>query len=261
MHEEVKELCLGIARRIREKVLEKSKNPLELDKNVGIGADGTPTKQIDKLAEDIAIECLRHSKIPVNLLSEEIGFLDFGGEYTIILDPIDGTKNAVRGIPFYAVSVAVGKRSLKDVEFGVVINIPSGDIFRAEKGKGSFLNGKAIVTPHSTREKPLCSIVPCREFERRGNLLLRHSHIRSLGAASLEISYVASGAIDCFICLKEHLRITDIAAAVLILKEAGGAICNGSGEEIEMPLDVTKRTSVIAATSRSTLEKVFSLLS
>jgi len=84
LHEEVKELCLGIARRIREKVLEKSKNPLELDKNVGIGADGTPTKQIDKLAEDIAIECLRHSKIPVNLLSEEIGFLDFGGEYTVI---------------------------------------------------------------------------------------------------------------------------------------------------------------------------------
>ena len=135
MDPELIRLANDIANSIADKIRGEDKNRLR--KNIGVGADGTPTKLIDKVAEDIAIEKIQESPLPVNLLSEEIGFMDFGGIYTIILDPIDGTRNAVRGIPFYAVSVAIGKDRLKDTEYGVVINIPTGDTFFAEKGKGA----------------------------------------------------------------------------------------------------------------------------
>jgi len=75
------------------------------------------------------------------------------------------------------------------------------------------------------------------------------NHIRSLGAASLELSLVAMGSIDCFVCMKDHLRVTDLAAGALIVREAGGYIYNAEGEELDMDMDVTERTSVIAATS------------
>ena len=86
----------------------------KLGTSVGIGADGTPTKYIDKIAEDVAINFIKKSKIKVNILSEEAGFIDLGGEYTFVLDPIDGTRNAYRGIPFYSVSLAVGKSKISD---------------------------------------------------------------------------------------------------------------------------------------------------
>ena len=63
--------------------------------NMGIGADGTPTKYIDQLAEDVAIDIIKKSDVKVNILSEEAGFLGFGGEYTFVIDPIDGTRNYI----------------------------------------------------------------------------------------------------------------------------------------------------------------------
>ena len=97
--------------------------------NIGIGADGTLTKYVDKLAEDVAIKFIKKADMGINILSEEAGFLDFGGEYTFVLDPVDGTRNAYRGIPFYSVSLGVGKSRLSDVEYGIVKNIPTGEVF------------------------------------------------------------------------------------------------------------------------------------
>ena len=103
MDEELKKAAYSIVNKIYEEII---KIPhFEFHKyivNIGIGADGTPTKYIDKFAEDIAIDFIKKSKLNVNILSEEAGFLDFNGDYTFILDPIDGTRNAVRGIPIYS---------------------------------------------------------------------------------------------------------------------------------------------------------------
>jgi len=241
MDPELIRLANDIANSIAEKI--RGEDRIRLRKNVGIGADGTPTKLIDKVAEDIAIEKIQESSLPVNLLSEEIGFMDFGGIYTIILDPIDGTRNAIRGIPFYAVSVAVGKDRLKDTEYGIIINIPTGDTFFAEKGKGSYLNNQKIISPQNAPKKPLYSIMMNKNLPE----FIFENHVRSLGAASLELSLVATGAIDCFVCAKEYLRVTDLAAGALILREAGGYVYNAEGEELDMNLDVTERTSVVAS--------------
>ena len=82
---------------------------------VCMGADGTPTSQIDKVAENAAMMYIQRNAVPVNVLSEEIGFVDNGAEETLVMDPIDGTSNAIAAVPYYTVSLAVGRSSLSDL--------------------------------------------------------------------------------------------------------------------------------------------------
>ena len=148
MDNEIKKIAFDVSNKIYEEIIRIPRSEYhKFVVNVGIGADGTPTKYIDKFAEDIAIDFIKKSKFNINILSEEAGFLDFDGDYTFILDPIDGTRNAIRGIPIYSISLGVGKKSISDVNFGIVKNIPTGDLFIAEKGNGAFLNNNQIKTP------------------------------------------------------------------------------------------------------------------
>jgi fructose-1,6-bisphosphatase/inositol monophosphatase family enzyme len=116
-----------------------------------MGADGTPTSKIDKVAEDAILNYLGKNNVELNVLSEEAGFIDRGADMTLVMDPIDGTINASRGIPIYSVSLAIGKHSLADLEEGLVYNLVSGDAFYAAKGKGAHLNDKKVRV--SSRDK------------------------------------------------------------------------------------------------------------
>ncbi|MDR1690321.1 MAG: sugar kinase, partial [Candidatus Methanoplasma sp.] len=111
---------------------------------IGMGADGTSTSQIDKIAENTVLSFLERNKIPLNVLSEEIGFVDNGGEETLVLDPIDGTSNAVAGVPLYTISMAIGTKSMSDVHTAYLRNLATGDVITAEKGKGAYKNGSRI---------------------------------------------------------------------------------------------------------------------
>ena len=130
MDEELKILAQkivdGVTRKIRRS---QSTDFFKFGNNIELGADGTVTKYVDKLAEETAINIFNKSKVGVNLLSEEIGLLDNGSDYTFVLDPIDGTRNAYRGIPFFSISLAIGKSKISDVEFGIVKNISNGSEF------------------------------------------------------------------------------------------------------------------------------------
>ena len=226
--------------------------------NIGVGADGTPTKYIDKIAEDVAIKYIKKSDINVNILSEEAGFLDFGGEYTFVLDPVDGTRNAYRGIPFYSVSLGVGKSILSDVEYGIVKNIPTGEIYFAEKRHGSFLNKKRIIVPDMPAKEVLSSITLGKNFDALTLSLAKKGVVRSLGSASLEMCMVATGALDFYVIGKEYLRVTDIAASTIILKEAGGIVTDIHGKDLDMSLSLDDRTSVIAACNEELVRKIVS---
>ncbi|MCK5258506.1 MAG: hypothetical protein KAJ69_03220, partial [Thermoplasmatales archaeon] len=204
--------------------------------NIGIGADGTPTKYVDKLAEDVAIKSIKKADMGVNILSEEAGFLDFGGEYTFVLDPVDGTRNAYRGIPFYSVSLGVGKSRLSNVEYGIVKNIPTGEVFFAEKEYGAFLNKKRIGVPDVPAKETLSSITLGKNFDSLTLSLAMKGVVRSLGSASLEMCMVAIGALDFYVIGKEYLRVTDIAASTIIMREAGGVVTDIHGEELDMSL-------------------------
>ena len=259
MDEEIKTLAHKTVDKIYRKV--RKANLTEFNKlgnNVGVGADGDPTKYVDKLAEDVAVKLIRKSDVKVNLLSEEAGFLDFGGEYTFVLDPIDGTRNAYRGIPFYSVSLGIGKSMLSDVEYGIVKNIPAGDVFVAEKKHGAFLNNRRIMVPDLPAKDILSSLTLGKNFDSLTLSLAKRNIVRSLGSASLEMCMVAIGALDFYVIGREYLRVTDIAASTLIVQEAGGVVTNIHGEQLDMSLNLDDRTSVIAACNEELVHKIIS---
>ena len=106
--------------------------------SVGMGADGTETLRIDELAERAILDIVETVPDGLNVLSEEVGWLDKGATNTLVVDPIDGTYNASVGIPFYSVCLAVGNRRFSDVEEALVYNLVSGDTYSAAKGAVSY---------------------------------------------------------------------------------------------------------------------------
>jgi len=219
-------------------------------KEIGMGADGTPTLYIDKIAEDAAIDVIGKE---ANILSEEIGFIDNGKEYTFIIDPIDGTRNAVHGIPFYGISIAIGRKSVEDVEYGIVKNIPTGDVYEAFKGEGAYLNGRKIEVSKDFSDIIYVLVLGDSGNEKTWKLVNFHT-IRAMGAASLEMCLVACGAAHAYFMPNESLRVTDFAASCLIVREAGGEVYNANGEILNVPFDLKIRSSVLAVANDDIME-------
>lgn len=259
MDVELKVLAHKIVDSISRKVKKASSTDFyKFESSISIGAGGDVTKFVDKFAEDVALGILEKSKKKVNLLSEEAGFINHNSKYTFVLDPIDGTRNAYRGIPFFSVSLAIGKSKMSDVEYAIVKNIPTGDIFTAEKGHGAFLNKKRIGVPEVPHREPLSSLALGINFDKLTISLAKKNKVRSLGSASLEMCMVAIGALDFYVIGKEYIRVVDIAASTLILREAGGFVKNIYGEELNMPFNLDERSSVVAACNQELIKKIIS---
>ena len=202
-----------------------------------IGADNTPTERIDRVAEDLVLSVFRERKICRSLLSEEAGMVDIGGDFGIAyLDPVDGTFNAVSGIPFYALSIALSDG--KQVVAGYVKNLANGETFTAILGEGAYLDGRPIQVSTET--------------------MLDHSW-RLLGASALELCYVACGRLDGFVDLRNTLRVTDAAAGILICREAGGRVTLPDGSPVEFPDNVAAGRCLVA-TNRVIHRKVIEYL-
>jgi len=248
-HQIVEKICKGVKK-------EAKKNFYKLGKTVGIGADGSPTAYIDTVAEDIALKELEKSQIKVNLLSEERGFIDFGGTYVFVLDPIDGTRNACRGIPFYSVSLAIGTSRISDIDYGIVKNIPTGDVFSAEKHRGAYLNNNLIHVCEMPSHELLSSISLGKTYTPKAGVLSKKGNVRSLGSASLEMCLVAVSALDYYFIGKSILRVIDIAASTLIVREAGGVVQTITGANLDMELNINEKTSVLAACSEQLISEL-----
>ncbi|MEE9151266.1 MAG: inositol monophosphatase family protein [Thermoplasmata archaeon] len=232
---------------------------VNLGEDLGIGADGTSTKLIDDAAEQVVFKVLGEKGVNMNILSEEAGFIDNSAEKTLVIDPIDGTHNAIRGIPFYTLSLAIGKSRLSDVEFGLVRNLVTGETYWAEKGEGAFLNDKSIKTRRfQTKDSMFALYIGERATPQSYGIAKIPRRGRALGCASLEMCLVASGAFDIYYLnyspSNYSMRVTDIAASTLILREAGGEVFNDTYDILDMSFDIVARTNVIAVGDRSALE-------
>ncbi|TQS81613.1 hypothetical protein A3207_04215 [Candidatus Methanomassiliicoccus intestinalis] len=227
--------------------------PEEFDrgKTLYMGADGSPTSAIDKTAEDAILNAVDDLDLKVNILSEEAGYIDRGYSETLVVDPVDGTHNATLGLPFYTVSLAVGKNSLQGITQAVVKNLVTGDVYTAEKGEGSRLNNKPIHVKEFNTTFPslLCYVghhVPQDTFDK----VVKCAPIRSLGCASVEMCMVANGYFDAHYYntnqYSKNIRIVDIAASALILREAGGEIVDLNDKILDMPFDLDMRSGFIA---------------
>lgn len=248
----------SISYKIIEEV-EKSISPLVGDAKAGkvlkIGADGTPTKFIDDVAEKNVIEVLKSSQRAITLISEEIGELKIGNgpsEAIFIVDPLDGTANAVKNIPAYGISIAMAFPSdftINGIKMGFVKNIATGDLYEAIKCQGAYLNGGEI-TPSKQEDIARSSIgtyIRGLKMKKMDKICNTVERIRLLGSVAIELCYVADGTYDAFFDIRGNLRIIDLAAAKLILEEVGCIITNGNGKVLNNPLNVKERTSVIAA--------------
>lgn len=237
----------------------------DLRTSLGTGAAGDKTFHIDKKAEDIIMAGVRSLEEPLTFISEEAGVLNMGGgETVVIVDPIDGSKNAVSGIPFYCASIAVAVgQTLGDIRYAYVLNLISGEEFWAEKGTGSFLNGQRIL---AQQDEVLYLAAyeaqsPARDIRRILPLLSLSRKTRCLGATALDLSYLASGAVSTFVSPSPS-RSFDFAAGYLLVREAGGIFTDLEGGGIEdVPLGLARSSTLLVSGNESLHKKALKLLS
>jgi myo-inositol-1(or 4)-monophosphatase len=219
----------------------------EGDRMIRMGADGTPTKLIDQVAEDCVVRYLEDHPLCRILISEELGKCELPGEKgTIFLDPVDGTYNAVNGIPFYALSIAYAEGGR--VEKAYVRDLANGETFTAIRGQGAYLSGKPVRVSGTGNLDTCAMSIYGRKFDPKRVMQLGQKirRWRLLGASALELSYIGAGRIDGFIDLRGTLRVTDAAAGMLICTEAGGKVSDLDGKGINFPDEVTIGRCMVA---------------
>jgi len=252
-----------IGQKLRREILG-SLNELRDTRPLGRGASGDITHPIDRRAEEIIIQKIMEIKRPLTLVSEESGFTDFfGGGPRLLIDPIDGSKNAVTGITSFSTSIAlVNGDTIGDIITGYVINIISGDEYWGVRGEGSFLNGRRIMTQedHKLRVIAYETQVPGRDITRILHLLSHFNRTRCFGSTALDMSFLAQGAISVFITPAPS-RSFDFAAGYLIVKEAGGIITDTEGNEIEgVRIGVRRTVPLLASANKSIHMRVLEIL-
>ncbi len=216
---------------------------------IKIGADGTPTSRIDLVAEEQVFKIVKENDLPFNILSEEYGYLNRNYEDTLILDPIDGSFNAEMNIPFYSISMALGKDDLFGIKYALVMNLVSGKSYWAERGKGSYFEDRKLNARSEKKEKLTIISLGKNVPESVFNIIKNSRRVRSLGCASLEMSLVADGTADAFLYYynKRVLRIIDIAASTLIVREAGGEVYDlDDFKPLNMPFDLSLKKNVLS---------------
>jgi myo-inositol-1(or 4)-monophosphatase len=232
---------------------------------IGIGASGDKTYPIDKKAEDIILSGLEASGEHLTIISEEIGVKDMGsGGKKILIDPIDGSRNAILGIPFYCSSIAVvNGNTLGDIKLAYVVNLVNGDEFWAEKSRGAFFNGEKMNTQKDDEFYLVAyeSQSPNKDIPRIIPLLTESRKTRCLGATALDLSHLAQGAISIF-STPSPSRSFDFAGGWLLVKEAGGIFTDIKGDNIEtLEVSLKKSTPLLVSGNAKLHEKALRLLS
>lgn len=233
---------------------------LDRHSKVGMGAGGNPTSRADAALEAAILEAA--ADLGVSVLSEEAGYVDNGSPLLAVVDPLDGSRNAGRGIPLHCTSVAIGRTTRKGtmakLDAGVVQNLVTGDLYAAKRGKGAFLNGAPVAAqPFDPDEVIVGVIADYASTEIDEAHARREHHLRDLGSAALELCLVGTGAMDAFVVRRPWLRVIDIAAATLFAREAGGTVLDAAtGEDLDMPLNLEARAGLLAAHSLAALDAV-----
>lgn len=232
-------------------------------RQISRGAGGDISRRIDLVAEKTVIDLLRKRRIDATIIGEECGRIEGRNGY-IVMDAIDGTTNAVRGIPFYCCSLAYATDfRLSTVTDAAIIDLARGDLYYASRGKGTFLNGRRI---SAKKESPVDSTIGINVsgvkpavVERLVPIIADADHTRQFGANALEMCFLARGFLDAYIDLRGKIRPTDIAAGYLIAKEAGAKVYSDGGSDLESDLDVKTRLSYVVVANDGMRERLSAL--
>jgi myo-inositol-1(or 4)-monophosphatase len=221
----------------------------------GVGEGGDRTLVIDRRCEDAVfaeLEQLAAEGASFTAISEERGEVSFGdgGMARVVIDPIDGSLNTRRTLPSHSLSIAVAAGdSMADVEFGYVYDFGAGEEFVARRGEGASLAGRQLRVGVDSEKLELLgvesaapgSMLPLEEA--LGGAVFR---LRVIGSIAITAAYVAAGRLDGMLSLRP-CRSVDIAAAQLIVREAGGALAFGEIPLEDASLDLDARFPLAAA--------------
>jgi myo-inositol-1(or 4)-monophosphatase len=240
---------------------------------LGRGAGGDLTVAVDQAAEDAAFKVLIDLAVVEHLgftvVSEEIGerTLGKGGDWRVVIDPVDGSLNAKRGLPLYAFSVAIADGpAMADVVLGYVFDLGNGEEWIARRGGGATVNGVALGSSRPLERLQLVALEATRPEHlapAAAALPGEVERVRVLGSLALALCHLADGRLDAVASLRPNgARSIDIAAAQLMLLEAGAAVGlpDAEGPFGAAPLDLVGRSRVVAARDDATVARVAGLL-
>ncbi len=234
----------------------------------GIGAGGDVSRNIDIIAEKTVLDYLKEIDFECVVLGEECGRVEISNKPKgfVIMDAIDGSANAVRGVPFFCSSLAFAtENKLSSITDGVITDLSNGETYWASKNKGAFFKEEQIKV---RKKDPIYKIVGINTsgasielMNKMRPIFENHNHTRHFGANALEMAMFARGLMDIFIDLREKIRIQDIAAGYVIVKEAGGLLLDGRLNPLDADLGYDTRVSFIAAASQEILDEIMSQIS
>jgi myo-inositol-1(or 4)-monophosphatase len=259
------EVCRDAVEDLRE-VFARMPTRVEREPVVGDGVGGDETTAVDAAAEEAILKRLERLHIEegldFHLVSEELGERLYGMSPTtrVVVDPIDGSLNAKRSIPFFSVSIAVADGpTMKDVVFGFVHDFGTGEEWTATSGGGAYLNGEPLgaLRPKDKIEVlALEATVAASVADKAVAFAPLARRIRIMGSLALSLCYLAAGRVDAVCSLKEA-RAVDIAAAQLLLRELDIPIVFADAGPFDAgPLDPAPRSPVVAAGSQQLCEQL-----
>jgi myo-inositol-1(or 4)-monophosphatase len=258
---------LGICRRVvagQRELFEQTPGIEARTQYEGIGAGGDRSLVIDRLCEEVVfaeLERLAAAGASFVAISEERGKVVFGsgGPTRVVIDPIDGSVNARRTLPSHSLSIAVASgASMAEVEFGYVYDFGAGEEFSARRGMGAALDGRQIEVAADGEKLELLGVeaaAPGRMSSLAPTLAGSVFRLRMIGSIAISAVYVAAGRLDGMLSLR-LCRSIDIAAAQLIIREAGGALAFGDLALAEADLGLDARYPVVAAAGEQGLAVV-----
>jgi myo-inositol-1(or 4)-monophosphatase len=236
------------------------------------GEGGDCTLVIDAEAEDAVfgeLERLHADGARFTAVSEERGYVDFGDPGAlVVIDPIDGSMNAKRGLTHHALSIAVADGpTMADVAFGYVYDLGPGEEWRATRGLGAFLNDEPLANPQPERRKRdgRLELVAIESADPRwladsSDALVRVTgRLRAIGSIAVSMCQVAATRVDGMASLWNS-RAVDAAAAQLVVRESGGYVAfTAMDEPLGAPLDLEPRSPVVAARTERALAELATL--
>jgi myo-inositol-1(or 4)-monophosphatase len=246
-----------------ERVLVALPTRVEREPVVGAGLGGDDTTAIDQAAEDAIVA--RFRDLDVTIVSEEVGRLG-GGATVVVVDPIDGSINAKRGIPFFSISIAVADgETMDDVFLGFVHDFGSGEEWVGRRGAGAWLNGEPIgaLPPKETIDLLFFEATRTELIARDAPRMVGVAdRLRVMGSLALSLCHLAAGRADAVVSLK-GARSVDIAAAQLLVRETGVAIDLFDVDTPfgAAPLDLEGRSRVAAAATPELVQRLATALS